>query len=595
MKRITSQAALLVGASLVLSSLTSFADAFTPLSLAGAANASRMDETAADGKGGWLDLGANDLRVLPAGRKTYAGVPFDVAACADENARTCLVMGRAGEEKIALTAPAGIRGGRIYLLHAIAGGPAPEKKEKIAILKLKYADGSARECSVRAGRDVGDWTTGKGFDNAARGWTAYNNNTQVSLFVSGFDLDPKKELKEVKFKASGACPWMVVAATAGGRTGVKGIGAKWALEGSFRAPPSRTKRLARFPKGARPKNVILLIGDGMGPGTIRMASLYQHGRDGALQMQQMPVAGLCTTKSADNAVTDSAASGTAFATGTKTSNGVLGLGVASKGERQSPRMLVSVAQLAHADGRAVALMTNDRITGATPGAFYAHVLGRGEAARVAEQAAQSGYEVLVGSAASGRHFRPKEQDGDRKDGRDVVAEMVQAGYVCVTSQQDFAAAPRDRKALGFFLEEAQDEVSLEAALKTALARVGDAPKGFFMMCESALTDHGNHGNRPSYSVRGALQVDWATAAALDFAEKRGDTLVIVTADHETGAVSVVRSPESGRVTVFYGATSHTGAPVEIHAYGPGAECFEGLIDNTDIAKTLKRLLGLEEK
>ena len=76
MKRITSQAALLLGASLIFSSLTSFADAFTPLSLAGAANASRMDETAADGKGGWLDLGANDLRVLPAGRKTYAGVPY---------------------------------------------------------------------------------------------------------------------------------------------------------------------------------------------------------------------------------------------------------------------------------------------------------------------------------------------------------------------------------------------------------------------------------------------------------------------------------------------------------------------------------------
>ena len=200
--------------------------------------------------------------------------------------------------------------------------------------------------------------------------------------------------------------------------------------------------------------------------------------------------------------------------------------------------------------------------------------------------------MLVGASGSERAFRPEAVGGTRKDGRDVVAEMERNGYVSVTSQQAFASAPADRKVVGFLLAEAQAEDSVAAAVKCALERIGTAPQGFFMMCESSLPDHGNHGNRPPDTVRGVLQVDWMAAAALDFAERRGDTLVVVTADHETGGVSAARSLAGGRVTVHYSATTHTGAPVALFAYGPGAERFEGLIDNTDIAKIFGDLLGL---
>ena len=567
------------------------ADAFLPLSLEKVANASRQDERAADDKGGWLDLGSNDLRVLPAGRANYAGVPFEVPPCADENAQVCLVLGR-GQAKKASLDIGGRCGERLYLLHAVAGGLAPEMRDWIGTVKVKYEDGSKVERHVRMGRDVGDWTCGRAFDNAARAWTAYNNHTQVSLFVSSVVLDLRKPVVKISFEATGKCPWMVLAATLGTEINLKGLRSKLDLAEKFQAPPPRAKRLVRGPAGARPKNVILLIGDGMGPGAVRFTSLYQHGRNGALQMQQMPVAGLCLTQSADRDVTDSAAAGTAFATGTKTSNGVLGLGIASKAERKNPRQLVSTAEKAHRAGLAVALLTNDKLTGATPAAFYAHVAGRGDTAQVAEQAATSGFEVLVGSSGSRRGFFPVAKGGDRKDGLDVIEAMAKGGYVCVTSQQAFAAAPAGSKIVGFFLDEPQSEASVAAALKTALARVGDSPKGFFMMCESALPDHGNHGNNPAKTVKGTLQVDWAAAAALDFAEARGDTLVIVTADHETGGVSAVRSPDGGKATIHYSATSHTGLPVALFAYGPGAECFEGLIDNTDIAKILQRLLGL---
>ena len=571
-----------------------WAGASVPVSLADVANASRLDDEAADGKGGWLDLGSNDLRVLPSGKGDFAGVTFDVMPCADAETPACLLLGRRGRETVELKVPSVVPGGRLFLLHACADAKAPERKALVGAMRLDYANGTSKEVHVRTGRDIGDWTSGRSFKNAIRAWTAYNGNTQVSLFLSAFDLDPRQPLKSVAFTASGECPWMIVAATAGRGLQVKGLESKDKLSGAFRAPPPRTRPLRRFPVGARPRNAILIIGDGMGPNTVRLASLHQYGRENALQIQQMPVAGLCTTTPLNASVTDSAAAGTAFATGTKTSLGVLGLGVANDEERQHPRPLVSVAALMHARGGAVALLTNDPLTGATPAAFYAHVTSRGAANRIAEQAAESGYDVLVGARSGLRFFCTESNGGKRKDGRDVLAEMERGGYVSVTSQVDFAAAPNGRKVIGFFLEETQDEESLAAAVRTALARVGDAPKGFFMMAETAATDHGNHANIPSRSVLGALHAEWAASVALDFAEARGDTLVVVTADHETGGLSVARSPDGGAITLHYAATSHTNSPVGVFAYGPGAENFEGLIDNTDIAQSLKSLLALGE-
>ena len=564
-----------------------------PVPLTGVAHASRLDDETADGKGGWLDLGSNDLRVLPAGTNDCAGVPFVIPPCTDAETHTCLVLGRRGREAVKLRIPSGVSGGRLFLLHACADEKAPERKAVVGTLRLTYANGSTNEFRVRTGRDIGDWTCGRSFKNAVRAWTAYNGVTQVSLFLSSFDLAPRQQLESVVFTASGECPWMVVAATAGRGQEVKGLQSRKELTGTFRAPSPRTRPLGRFPAGARPKNAILIIGDGMGPNTVRLASLYQYGRENALQIQQMPIAGLCTTMPLNAPVTDSAAAATAFATGTKTSVGVLGLGVADDAERKNPRPLVSVAALMHARGGTVALVTNDRITGATPAAFYAHVTGRGAEERIAEQAAKCGYDILVGARRGLRFFRPESNGGQRKDGRDVLAEMErEGGYASVTSQVDFAAVPCGRKTIGFFLEEALGEESVAAAMRTALARMGDASKGFFMLAETSTTDHGNHRNDPSKSVLGALQAEWAASAALDFAEKRGDTLVIVTADHETGGLSVARSPDGGKVSFHYAATSHTHLPVAVFAYGPGAENFEGLIDNTDIARSLKSLLGL---
>ena len=586
-----------IGILSVVVALGAWAGTSVPVPLADVANASRVDGEAADGKGGWLDLGSNDLGVLPAGEASYAGVPFVVPPAGDETAKNCLVLGRKGAEAVTLGLKTPVEGRSLFLLHAIADGPAPETRREIGRIRLQYADGSSAERSVCVGVDVSDWTSGRSFANSARAWTEYNHNTQVSLFVSQFELKPSNRLSEVSFAADGSCPWMVVAATVADKIRLRPIRGGVEPTGEFKSPEPPTG-LGRFPVGQKPKNVILIIGDGMGLGAAQLASFYKYGCADGAYFHKLPVVGLCSTFSADRPVTDSAASATAFATGTKTSNGVLGLQVDENHDRSNAVRLVSVAARAKALGRGVAILTSDPLYGATPGAFFAHVLSRGNAATICEQAAASGYDVLVGSANTEAWLRPESKGGKRTDGRDLVAEMEGDGYRFVRTAAEIAAAPKSAKVLGSLEEfgadeSARDEESLGKAITAVLGRLGGRSEGFFMMAECTETYHADHGNNSSFAVKAVSMVEFMTKTAVDFARKRGDTLVVVTADHDTGHPLVLRDP-SGRLCIQWTDTSHTKYPVPIHAYGPGAELFEGALDNTDIAKNIARLMELGE-
>ena len=569
-----------------------------PVSLAGVANTSRLDDQAADGKGGWLDLGSNDLRVLPAGKASYAGVSFVVPPGGDETVKNCLVLGRKGAETATLKLATSAEGGSLFLLHAIAGGPAPETHMAVGKLRLKFDDGSTVEREIRVGADVSEWTCGRSFANAARAWTEYNHNTQVSLFASQFELKPNAKLTEVLFETNGKCPWMVVAATVADKTRLRPIRGSVEPTGTFKSP-ELPPALKRFPIGQKPKNVILIIGDGMGQGAAQLASLYKYGCVDGAYFHKLPVNGFCSTFSANAPVTDSAAAATAFATGTKTSNGVLGLQVDAQHARTNAAELVSVAARAKAKGRGVAIITSDALCGATPAAFYAHVTGRGESAKICEQAADCGYDVLVGSIRTEAWFRPEDKEGGKRtDGRDLVAEMEKKGYAFVRTADEIAAAPKSSKVLGILDafgpdESARDEEALGKAVSATLSRLGDRAEGFFMMAECTETDHADHGNNSSFAVKAVSMVEFMAKSAVDFALKRDDTLVVVTADHDTGHPLLLREP-SGRLCIQWTDTSHTKYPVPLHAYGPGAELFEGILDNTDIAKNIARLLDIGE-
>ena len=567
----------------------SAAPTFTPLSFGDAANTGFCDAQADDRQGGWTDQGGNDLHVLPPGKLVLSGVPFTILGEASAPDKTCIVLGGPNRSylpvKAVIPVPA-TRGACLYLLHAAAWCPPAEARKITGVLTVDYADGTSDGFNVRFGRDVGDWTSPDSYPNAARAWTAYNANTQASLFLSRFPLK-QKPVTALHLKAKESA-WMVVAASLGDETPLVPLRAELSLNKKYTAPALDTP-LADSTNAAAPKNIVLVIGDGMGPGALKLTSLYQHHAEGRLVLEQLPVASLCTTRSASTNVTDSAAAATAIACGYKTENGFLGL-------TPDKRRLTSLAEAARQEGRAVGLLTTDAITGATPAGFFAHADSRGSYSNVADWAASSAFDILIGNTNGLAWFLPKAPGGrgQRSDARDVLADMSAAGYVLSEDPAAFAQTPPDKRVLGFMAKDALDpETGLGQLTETALARLAQNDKGFFLMVEGSLPDGGGHGNKPELTVRGTLQVDWAVKRAVEFARLRGDTLVLVTADHETGGLNCSMSrADPRRLTIHYAATSHTGAAVNLYAYGPGANLFSGVIDNTDIAKTIARLWNL---
>lgn len=560
-----------------------------PLPLTSGVNAGFSDAKADDRQGGWTDQGGNDLRVIKAGPLVAAGVPFDVLGEASPNGKSCIVLG--GPTRSYLPTKACIpvpnqRAKNLYLLHAAAWCPPAQAQKMTGVITIEYTDGSSTEIHVRFGRDVGDWASPDSYKNAARAWTAYNGNTQVSLFASRFQIKKDLPIQAVRLESKEST-WMIAAASLGDEVALKPIKADLTLDKTYVAPPPLTERLGMADPSAVPKNIILIIGDGMGAGALQLASLYQHKAEDRLVIQQLPVATFCTTLSITTNITDSAAAATALATGHKTDNGSLGL-------TPDNHRLTPFTEVAHRGGRGIGLITSDALTGATPAGFYAHVDTRGSYQGVADDAAACGYEVLIGNANGHAWFVPKDQGGQRTDARNLIAELSAAGYTTFETLDGFSQTPADRRALGFMAKGTLDsETCLAQLTEKAVARLSKNDKGFFLMVECTITDGGGHGNKPELSVRGTLQVDWAVKAAIDFARTRNDTLVLVTADHETGGLtsSITNNPP-GKLVISYATTGHTAAPVRLFAYGPGAHLFKGRVDNTDVAKNVCRLWGL---
>ncbi len=333
-----------------------------------------------------------------------------------------------------------------------------------------------------------------------------------------------------------------------------------------------------------PRNIILVIGDGMGQGAYDLTSLWAHGDTRRLVMQQLPVAGLCETYSMNSAVTDSAAAGTALACGEKVNNGAIAM-------TSSGKKLKSVAKSARELGKSVAIITSDTISGATPAVFYAMQSARGMAPEIVADAAASDFEVLIGNADTRGLFT---QNGTGENQRNLQKEMEAKGYAFIETPEEFAAVSEASKVMGQVESKVftTDEEALSKLAKTAIERFAKDPDGFFMMVESTYPDHGGHGNDPTTSVMGTIHADWVVKVAVEYAAEHGDTLVICTADHETGSLMATQSTVPGSAPViFYGTTSHSGVPVPISAFGPSAEMFGGVINNIDIPRNIAKLWG----
>lgn len=311
------------------------------------------------------------------------------------------------------------------------------------------------------------------------------------------------------------------------------------------AATSATAQTATSP-GDAPRNVVLMIADGFGPAS---ATLGRAAKGRPLALDSVLV-GSVETSATDSRVTDSAAAATAFACGTKTTNGAVG--VDTDGVRCR-----TILEAAEARGMATGLVATSRITHATPAAFAAHVASRADEPTIAAQMLASGTDVLIGGGT--RFFTPTTAGGSRADGRDLLAEARAAGWAVATDRTGFDAltttpalallAPDhlayeiDRQRLPRPSGET-DQPSLAAmalrALDLLAASADGRASGVFLMVEGSRIDHAGHANDPAAHLRDILAYDAAVAAVLAWAAAEGQTLVVSTADHETGGMTLGR-------------------------------------------------------
>jgi alkaline phosphatase len=352
--------------------------------------------------------------------------------------------------------------------------------------------------------------------------------------------------------------------------------------------------LARSPRGrplayplmpdAPVRNVVLFIGDGMGLAQLSASRMNLEGADGWYAIECMPVTTLVRTNSADDIITDSAAGATALATGHKTNNRMLSISPDSA-------KLKTIVEAAREKGLATGLITmGDDITGATPSAFATHVPDRSMYQDIASQYVLSDVNILIGSGE--KYFLPDSSSGVRKDHRNLVEEMRRAGYALVRSVPGLDTV-RSRKLLGFMTITGNSDDKIVGVTRAALRLLGRNKKGFFLMVECPLPDHGGHAHDSSAIVDGILQLDRAVKLALDFALKDKHTLVLVTADHETGGLALTRKgKQTNGVNTAFVTGGHTAIPVPLFAFGPHAIRFTGMKDNTEIPVICGKLLAL---
>jgi alkaline phosphatase len=393
------------------------------------------------------------------------------------------------------------------------------------------------------------------------------------------------------------------------------------------------------------RNVILLIGDGMGQAHRFAGQLLAAGRDGRLAMDRLPISGQMGTMCVDPTtfVTDSAAAATAIATGVKTTNGCVAIDRDGREQR-------TILELAKASGRSVGLISTCQITDATPAAFAAHVPHRADQSEVARQYIErTGVDVILGGGAAhwfpAGHSLPQELSSSRhrqgvgSDG-DLVRRAHELGYEIAFDSASLQRGLHNRRhepsgpllglfaAQEFFVQAAEDlgavydpPMSLADLTSAAIEVLETNPLGFFLMVEESAIDRMAHQNNAPLTLKGVLELDRAVQVALAFASRSpDDTLIVVTADHECGGLSVAGSmdqpypyePGGGLLDTMlagedgpfpvagtgYGfvlgwaTTGHTSAPVPITATGAGAERLSGSIENTDLFHALAEAMDL---
>jgi len=345
------------------------------------------------------------------------------------------------------------------------------------------------------------------------------------------------------------------------------------------------------PETKKPRNIILLIGDGMGLSAVSTGFYY---KDQPSVFKRFNEIGLQQTSSASHKVTDSAASGTSIATGKKTYNGAIGVDTVRSSIQNIAELLASI-------GWSTGVVATSTISHATPASFYAHVPQRYMEETIASQLIDSEIDFFAGGGRDKFEFRG--------DSINLLPLAAKNGFIIDTISLPAPGTLEADQKYGFLPESGAMPSMVEGrgdflprATTLAISHLSNNQDGFFLMVEASQVDWAGHANNTEYLVGEMLDFETTIAAALDFAEKDGNTLVIVTADHETGGYTLgPKKPTPGQtgysdskiIEPVFATGQHSATLIPVFAFGPGARFFKGIYENTEIFHKMVALTGEE--
>lgn len=329
-----------------------------------------------------------------------------------------------------------------------------------------------------------------------------------------------------------------------------------------------TTETPEAPKKA--KNIILLVGDGMGLSQVSSAFYF---KESAPNFKRFENIGLSRTSSAKQKITDSAAGATAFSTGEKSYNGAIGVDV-------DTMAIPTINEILFKEGWKTGVISTSSITHATPASFYAHVKYRKMEDEIAAQLIDSDIHFIAGGGQ--RWF------SGNIDGKNTIENLEKAGFVVnqesleglldASNRYAYVLAedgmPRMLDGRGSFLADATTK---------AFEYFDLSDESFFLMIEGSQIDWGGHANDAEYLISEVLDFDEVIGQVLDYAAKDGETLVIVTADHETGGFTLsANDGDYNEIKGTFSTGGHSTTLIPVFAYGPGSEQFRGIYENTEI-------------
>ena len=326
-----------------------------------------------------------------------------------------------------------------------------------------------------------------------------------------------------------------------------------------------------------PKNIILMIGDGMG---VPQVSCGWVTNKGSLNLDRFPYTGFSRTYSQDHLITDSGAGGSAWACGQKIQNSHIAVDTAAN-------ELPSLIDIAHAQGMRTGISVVCGLDDATPASFCCHDIYRRNSEPIIADYLVSPVDLIVGGGWT--YFE------EREDGRSILSEMAQQGRDTATTQERFFAM-QNLPLIGVLayndypLPSVRGDLFTRQTMKAIDMLNND--NGFFLMVEGSLIDGYCHVNNIDNAMAELHDFDATIGAVLDWAEKDGNTLVVVSADHETGGLTLLGGDlEKGEVEVHFSSDGHSNIQVPVYAFGPGAELFHGTKENCEWSQLLRSFIG----